>query len=364
AYPDEIGKMDFANRRDAFCGKLGLTSVLKQMGVKYTCFDPFVVHPSSEAFHDQLVKFQAVCRIVKKMRHLRVGAIGARTTAFKSVRFNEIALERHGVDVETLDLSMLLARYRGIKASDPVVGRWREQLRESADFGGAPEGVDIELARLGAAIDGFVRDMALDATAIRCWSELQLELKVAPCSVMGVFNQLGVPSVCETDASNALAMVALATASGGASGCLDINNNYGAEPDKCILFHCGPLPLSLMDGPGHIEEHKMFVQTMGENCSWGVNVGRIRPGEITLSGVRTENGEIQYYLERAEVTGDPVESAFFGTPGVMRLPGLQQKLMRMSEAGFRHHAIIARGDCTRAVREALTKYLGYRCVEL
>ena len=27
AYPDEIGKMDFAHRRDAFCGKFSVTDV-------------------------------------------------------------------------------------------------------------------------------------------------------------------------------------------------------------------------------------------------------------------------------------------------------------------------------------------------
>ena len=34
AYPDELDKLDFANRRDAFCGKLGLCAVLKQMKKK------------------------------------------------------------------------------------------------------------------------------------------------------------------------------------------------------------------------------------------------------------------------------------------------------------------------------------------
>ncbi|NLG26089.1 MAG: hypothetical protein GX558_12085, partial [Clostridiales bacterium] len=116
AYPDEIGKMDFASRRDAFCGKLGLSSVLKQMGAKFTSGMPFVMHPLGAEFAAELRDFAAICRVVKKMRHLRLGVFGARTTAFKSVRFDEIALERHGVDVETLDLSMLLARYRGIKA--------------------------------------------------------------------------------------------------------------------------------------------------------------------------------------------------------------------------------------------------------
>jgi L-fucose isomerase-like protein len=364
AYPDEIGKMDFANRRDAFCGKLGLTSVFKQMDLKYTSGLPFVMHPLGADFEKELNDFAAVCRVVKGMRHMRLGVVGARTTAFKSVRFDEIAMERRGVDVEAMDLTMLLRRMEAIKADHPAVAAFCDKLHASASFEGVPDGVDTELARLGAALEALVNDMGLDALAIRCWSELQTELRLAPCSVMGILNQTGVPTVCETDATNALAMMALSLASRRPAGCLDLNNNYGDDTDKCILFHCGPLPMDLMAGPGHIEEHKMFVKTMGDNCSWGLNIGRIRPGEITLSGVRTDNGQVYYYIDEAEITDDPVESGFFGTPGVMRLPGLHRKVAALSEAGFRHHTIITRGCYGRAVSEALTKYLGYSKIGL
>ena len=36
AYPDEIGKMDFAHRRDAYCGKFPVTDVFEQYRVPYT----------------------------------------------------------------------------------------------------------------------------------------------------------------------------------------------------------------------------------------------------------------------------------------------------------------------------------------
>ena len=45
-----------------------------------------------------------------------VGAIGARTTAFKTVRIDEVALQRHGITVETLDLSDIFARVRKVSA--------------------------------------------------------------------------------------------------------------------------------------------------------------------------------------------------------------------------------------------------------
>ena len=108
----------------------------------------------------------------------------------------------------------------------------------------------------------------------------------------------------------------------------------------------------------------MFVKTQGENCSWGVNVGRIKPGVITISGCRTENGEVRYFVERAEITTDEIESEFFGTPGVMKMENLQDKLFGMANEGFRHHAIITSGDHVRAVEEALSKYLGYTKIEL
>lgn len=364
AYPDEIGKMDFANRRDAFCGKLGLCSVFKQMGFKFTSGKPFVMHPLSAAFEKELSEFVSICRVVKGMRHMRLGVFGARTTAFKSVRYDEGALERLGCDVETFDLAQIFAKFKEIDENSQDVKFFAEKLLETGDLKDTPDYAKKNLAVLGAAFKALVDEARLDAIAVRCWSELQYEYKIAPCALLGIFNQMGIPAVCETDVTNAVAMMALSLASGKPAGCLDMNNNYGDAEDKCILFHCGPLPIDLMVKPGHVEEHKMFVKTQGENCSWGVNVGHIKPGPITISGVRTEDGEVRYFVESARITDDPVEAEFFGTPGVMQMEDLQNKLFNMANEGFRHHAIITSGDHVRAVNEALSKYLGYTHVEL
>jgi L-fucose isomerase-like protein len=364
AYPDDLGKMDFEHRRDAFCGKLALTSVFKQMGLRYTSFSPFVIKPSSEEFDAQLKKFAAVCRIVEKMRRMRIGSLGARTTAFKNTRFDEVALERHGIDVETFDLSTLFRRMKSFSQNEPILKEWVEKLEESADFSSAPDGKIFVLARLGAAIMSIVSEMGLDALAIRCWPEIQQEFGISPCSVMGLLNHEGIPSACEMDITNVLPMMALSVASGCSSGCLDFNNNYGDDLNKCILFHCGPLPLDLMKGPGIIEEHKMLSKIYGQGCSWGLNVGKIRPGNITFAGARTESGIIQYYISNGRITDDPVEPEFFGLSGVMQTQDLQKKLICISEAGFRHHVAITLGDVTDSVSEALTKYLGYQRVLL
>ncbi len=64
AYPDEIGKMDFAHRRDAFCGKFSVTDVFEQYQVPYTVMTPHVVHPLTKAFAENLHDFAAICRVV------------------------------------------------------------------------------------------------------------------------------------------------------------------------------------------------------------------------------------------------------------------------------------------------------------
>lgn len=364
AYPDELDKLDFASRRDAFCGKLGLGAVLKQMETKYINTETFTVHPSSDEFNGELKKFIAVCRIVKRMKHMRLGVLGARTTAFKSVRFDEAALEARGCDVETLDMTQLFDKIKLIKDDDPRLKAWEDDIKAISNTCDTPSYAIINQCKLGVAMEDLKEEMALDVMAIRCWSELQYEYKIAPCTVMAILNKRQIPVVCETDVTNAVAMFALAMASYTGVGCLDINNNYGSDPDKCILFHCGPLPIDLLCEKGHMEEHKMFTKTQGENCSWGVNVSKIKPCTVTICGMRTENGETRYYVEKAEVLDTELDRRFFGTYGVVEIPSLQAKLKHMGEEGFRHHAIITEGDYVEAMREALTKYLGYTEIKL
>lgn len=364
AYPDELDKLDFANRRDAFCGKLGLCAVLKQMNKPFVSGEPFVMHPLSEEFHREMTDFVAICRIVKRMKCMRVGVLGARTTAFKSVRYDEAAMESRGVDVETLDLTQVFAKMQAIAEDDVRLAAWEAEIQAISDTYDTPEYALLNQCKLGVALEEIIDEMHLDTLAIRCWSELQYEYKIAPCTVMGILNHRQIPVVCETDVTNAPGMMALTLASGAGVGCLDVNNNYGTDEDKCIMFHCGPLPADLMNGKGHMEEHKMFVKTQGQNCSWGVNVGRMKPGIVTLCGMRTENGQHRYFVEKAEVLNIEVDERFFGTYGVVEIPGLQTKLRHMAEEGFRHHVAITSGDHTRSIREGLSKYLGYTEIKL
>jgi L-fucose isomerase-like protein len=359
AYPDEAGKMDFQHRRDSFCGKLSIMDVFCQYGLPFSALDPHVVHPASPEFARQLGTFAATCRAVKRMRRAAIGAIGARTTAFKTVRFDELALQRFGLSVETLDLSELFQRVRGVDPSGVAFKAKRERLVSYTNFGGVPEDKTGVLVKIGVAIDDIIEEYRLDAIALRCWNEIEKELGVSPCVILSELNDRGIIAACELDVCNTVPMLALSAASQRPSTCLDWNNNYGTAPDKCILFHCGPVPQSLMSAKGRVIEHAMFAKSFGPGCGWGCNVGRIAASPMTFASSKTDKGDLVLYLGEGRFTGEPIEEGFFGCGGVAEISGLQSKLRGIGKGGFRHHVGVTFGSYGAALRDAFETYLGY-----
>ena len=76
AYPDEIGKMGFEDRRDAYCGKFSISDVFYQYRIPYTLLEPHTVHPLSDTFRDQLDTFAGICRVANGMKKFSIGVIG------------------------------------------------------------------------------------------------------------------------------------------------------------------------------------------------------------------------------------------------------------------------------------------------
>ncbi len=114
-------KMLVSTRRDSFCGKMSVCNNLWQYGIRYTLTSLHTEAPSSPVFADDLRAFAATCRIVKGLKNVRVGVIGARPAAFNTVRFSEKLMENHGISVETLDLSEVLGRIQRLKDDDANV---------------------------------------------------------------------------------------------------------------------------------------------------------------------------------------------------------------------------------------------------
>lgn len=361
AYPDEIGSMDFAHRRDSVCGKLAMCNVLRQAGIRHSLTTRFAATPGSESFARDLGRFASICGVANGMRRVSIGVLGARTTAFKTVRVDEIALQRAGVNVETIDLSVVLGM---MDDADPAkvaekkalyLGRFEYPAER---FG---EAKMEALARFGVALDELVVRFSLDALAVRCWDELERRHGIAPCLAMAVLNGAGIPAACETDVANAVAMRAVQLACGGPVAVFDVNNNYGDAEDRAIMFHCSAVPGEMLSCKGCIGEHAMFRKAIGPETGVGVVFGGVKEGPVTLASLKTEDGRLCAFVTEGEVTGDPIEKEFFGTGFVFRKDGgnIDGMLNYMAENGYRHHVAFAFGRRADAIAEALGKYRGY-----
>ena len=363
AYPDEIGKMDFQHRRDAFCGKFSVTDVFTQYQVPFTVLKPHVVHPLSEKFQENLRDFAAICRVVNGMKRFTIGCIGARTTAFKTTRFDEIGLQKHGITVESFDLSELIYMVGEMADDDEKVIAKKATLSAYTDFTGVPSANQMTLAKISVAIDWYIETYHLDALAIRCWNEMETILRVCPCVLLSELNDRGIVTSCEIDLTSAIAMRAMALASEEPTAVLDWNNNYGDDENKVILFHCGSTAQGLMTEKGTVTEHKMFAKD-DPGSGWGTNEGRIRPMKTTISNALTVDGELILYASEAEFTDDPIEEAYFGCAGVCEVPDLQNKLIKLARGGFKHHTCVGVGHMKDILKEAFTTYLGYTWVDI
>jgi L-fucose isomerase-like protein len=359
AYPDDLNRMGPELRRDAFCGKFSIMDVFYQYGVKFTALKPHVVKPSSDQFKANVAHFDRVCRVVGGMRGMVVGAIGARTTAFKTVRIDEVALQRHGITMETLDLSEVFFRMEALKPSDEAYQAKAETLKAYTSWAGVPEGAFDRIVRLAVVLDAIIDEYRMDAIALRCWIEMQAQLGISGCVVLGELNNRGIAAACEVDVGNAVAMRALHLASGKPAACLDWNNNYEEDEDKCILFHCGPVPKSLMMDRGRIADHAILANAVGAGCGFGCHVGRIAPFDFTFGSMLTEEGKLRFYLGQGRFTEDEIPEEFFGCAGVAQIEKLQDTLLHIGYNGYRHHVSITPGLIQAAVREALEYYLGF-----
>ena len=185
AYPDDFDKMGPALRRDSFCGKISIMDVFRQVGIKFTALKPHTVRPGSQAFRKNIDEFDRTCQVANGIRGMVVGAIGARTTPFKTVRIDEVALQRHGITVETFDMSDIFQRMRAVSPSTPAWSAKAEGLRNYAAWDGVPANAFDNIVRLGVTLDDLRAEAHLDALAIRCWTEIQAEMGISPCVAMG-----------------------------------------------------------------------------------------------------------------------------------------------------------------------------------
>lgn len=358
AFPDKPGKMSLQERRDSFCGKISVCNNLRQYGINFSLTSNHTTVPSSSAFQEDLAWFGQVCRVVRGLHGARIGAIGARPAAFNTVRYSEKLLEAKGISVEVIDLSEIFGRIGQLDDQAAEVQERVAALRDYVHAQSVPEQSLVKMAKFAAVVDDWMTENELVASAVQCWTSIEEFFGVVPCTVMSMMSDRLLPSACEVDVTGAVAMYALTLASGSPAGLLDWNNNYGEDPDKCVLFHCSNLPRSLF-ADVCMGQQDILGGSVGIENTWGTCQGRLAAGPLTFARVSTDDlaGEIAVYVGEGEFTDDPLDT--FGGVGVARIPNLQGLLRYLCQRGFEHHVAVTKAQVAAALAEAMGNYLGW-----
>ncbi len=358
---DTLDKTDLKGRRDAFCGKISVTSNLWQYNIPFTDTTSHTSDLSGAEFLGDLDRFIRVCRTVRGLRRARIGAIGARTTPFQTMRFSEKLLQSSGISVVTVDLSEIIGKAQKLSGDDPEV---KQRLEEIFGYGRIPSYIQhdniVKQARLGIVVDRWMQENECDASSIQCWTSVEENFGCATCLAMSMMGEKLMPSACEVDVAGAISMYALALAAGTPPALLDWNNNYGDAVDKCVCTHCGNFPKSFIGEEPEISNLGVIGTVVGPEKCFGAVKGKVQPGPLTYFRLSTDdrNGVIKTYVGEGQFTDDPFPMD--GGIAVTDVPRLRDLLRFITRNGFEHHVAMVRGHHAQVVDEAVSRYLGWQ----
>jgi len=359
AVDDDNDKVDVKSRRDAFCGKLSVCNNFYQYGVKFTDTIYHTYSLNSVEFTKDILKFAGICRVVKGLKGLRVGAIGTRPIGFQTMRVSEKLLQNSNITVVPVDMSEIIAAAEKISENDPAVVAKVEAIQNYGSCGIASKGKIAKQARFGLAVEKWIQENDIDISAIQCWESIEKNYGCAACVTMSMMGEKLMPSACEVDVAGTISMYALALAAQTPSAILDWNNNFAEDRNKVVCTHCSNYPKSFFQSKIEIGSLDVLGTVLGSEDTFGAVKGKVAPGEMTYFRISTDDtkGTIKSYLGEGTMTDDPY--GMDGGIAVCEIPNLQGLMKYMCKNGFEHHVGMVRSHVAEILEEAIGNYMGW-----
>ena len=358
ACDDDFDKLDMANRRDAFCGKISVCNNLYQRGIPYSLTTLHTCAIDSPEFAADLARFAGVCRVVRGLKGARIAMLGARPVAFNTVRYSEKVLQKYGISVQTVDFSEVI--FKAMQYADPEkVAKKVEEIRR---YGSIPDFISQDLvekqAKLCLAIEETVDGLECDASTVQCWDSVENNYGCATCLAMSLMGENGKPSACESDVTGAVSMLAATLAAETPAALMDWNNNIRDDRNSCIALHCSNFPKSFFNCDIEIECLDVLGSTLGKENCFGACKGQVAPGEMTFVRFTTDdqNGVMKAYVGEGEFQAEKLPTK--GGLANCHVENLQGLMKYICSNGFEHHVCFVRGHVADILEEALSTYLG------
>jgi L-fucose isomerase-like protein len=245
-----------------------------------------------------------------------------------------------------------------MKDDDPQAQAKLVSINKYVDSNHVPAAALLKMAKLGAVVEQWMAATEVAISAVQCWTSIEENLGVVPCTIMSMMSESLLSSACEVDICGVLGMHALRLASETPSALLDWNNNYGPDPNKAVCFHCSNLPKHFFRSV-KMDYQAIIAGTVGIENTFGTCVGVIKPEKMSFARFSTDDmsGRMRGYVGEGRFTDDPLNT--FGGAGVVEIPKLQKLLRYICETGFEHHVAANLSTVASAVHEAASRYLGW-----
>lgn len=361
ACDDDFNKLDMGNRRDAFCGKISLCNNLYQRGIPYTQTTLHTCNLDSPEFEKDVKNFAAICNTVTGVKGSRIAMLGARPLPFNTVRFSEKILQKHGINVQTIDLSEVMATAESSDSfSSLEITNKENEIRAYGKISDSIENEKItKQAKLCLAMEKFINDLDCQASTVQCWDSLENNYGCAACLGMSMMGEKGKPSACESDVTGAVSMLAAQLAANAPPALMDWNNNIKDDRDACISLHCSNFPKSFFQNDDlEIGCLDVLGSVLGQDRTFGACKAQVAPGPMTFIRTTTDDtkGIMKMYVGEGTFEAEKIPTK--GGVAFCRVQNLQQLMRYICDNGYEHHVCFVRGHVADVLQEAMGKYIG------
>jgi len=343
---------DGGRRSDSFCGTLSIASGLYRRRIPFTFAG--VLFPEEPRFLAELERFAATCNAVSNFIGARVGLVGPRPERFETCACDEVAMiQNFGQRLVPVSLSEIFMAARSLADDDPQVQRIVAELAAREDTSEAARETLLRLAKLEAALLQFARSKKLKALGLQCWTTIQADYGVTPCTAMGRLTEQGFMTACEVDIYGALTMLAQYEAARRTSvpHFIDWTIQHQELENVFLAWHCGNAPVCLA-APGcqpRLRTHSILGGQFSGTAGQGTSEFQLAPGVVTLSRLAEYDNCFKMLITKGEIIPD--ERNLRGSWSWVKVADLERLFRTLVEEGFVHHASMIHGDVTEVLAQ-------------
>ena len=328
-------------RLNSLTGAFSAANTMRAFGRRFA----YVIGAPDEARVQSEIRavFDAA-RVRKAMRSLRLLQVGHTPQGFGFGRaLDAELLKTFGVRLESIEARELIDAAKGF--SDEQIADYLDDARARICGLDAIDDKNVrDFARLYKAYARYVKAHGIGALASRCWPDFFTAFGTPVCAVLGILNDLGIPSACEADAYGALSMYIASSLSGGSVFFGD-PVSLDEQENTVTFWHCGMAPCSLAREDTGACAGVHCNRRIGPTLEFGCRGAK----EATIFRVdREPDGSVRFFVATGEAPDKPQQ--FYGVSTVVRTHSDARTLVETAvRNGWEPHFAVAYGDVSAAI---------------